>query len=407
VVCLADDLTGASDCGVAPARAGLASRILLDPARLSPQIQATAIDMRTRGLSPDEAAARMEAVLRAHGGLPGAILYQKLDSLMRGNWAFELASLRRALAAAFPGARAPLAIVAPAFPETGRVTREGVVWVGAQRIEAFDPARNAAEGDIAGQLGRAGVRALVVPIATLRAGTTRVIEIIEAARERFEGVVFDAEEPSDLERVAEVGLGVEGPTLWAGSGGLIRHLAGRLGAVRTAPVRPVPEGPIVIAVGSRSPIARAQLARLEMSGRARLVRLPAGPASEADARSPAASALCEALAGGTPVAVGIESDEAGGAERPELSEMLASVLAPHLRMAGALVMTGGETARRILDRAGLDVLVPIGEIEPGTTLALTVEPGYGRAIIMKAGAFGDADTLVRSVDFLTGSASPG
>jgi uncharacterized protein YgbK (DUF1537 family) len=92
---------------------------------------------------------------------------------------------------------------------------------------------------------------------------------------------------------------------------------------------------------------------------------------------------------------------------------LADIVGPRLARVGGLLATGGETARRLLDRAGISALELGGELEvgipwgvalgraarPGLLLdpqasgAIGLEPCF--PIISKAGAFGDSGTLVR------------
>jgi 4-hydroxythreonine-4-phosphate dehydrogenase len=67
---------------------------------------------------------------------------------------------------------------------------------------------------------------------------------------------------------------------------------------------------------------------------------------------------------------------------------------------GALVATGGETARAILDTWGIQRLRLLGEVEPG--LPWSVTDGWRRALIVltKAGSFGSPGTLLHCRDFL-------
>lgn len=73
----------------------------------------------------------------------------------------------------------------------------------------------------------------------------------------------------------------------------------------------------------------------------------------------------------------------------------------HVRHADGLVLTGGATARAVLEILGVETLEVSGEIEPGVPWAV----GAGRfgeiAIVTKAGGFGDTLTLQRAVQFLT------
>ncbi|MFC6744605.1 nucleotide-binding domain containing protein [Methylobacterium persicinum] len=84
---------------------------------------------------------------------------------------------------------------------------------------------------------------------------------------------------------------------------------------------------------------------------------------------------------------------------PRLAQALAEALAPVALQIGALAATGGETAAALLTRFAVQGIQLADEIEPGVSLGLTL----GRLsipIATKAGAFGDADSLVRIRDRL-------
>jgi uncharacterized protein YgbK (DUF1537 family) len=66
--------------------------------------------------------------------------------------------------------------------------------------------------------------------------------------------------------------------------------------------------------------------------------------------------------------------------------------------ADALVVTGGYTARRLLERLDVPELRVCGELEPGIPWC-TIE-GPVPTVVTKAGGFGDAGTLRRLVDRL-------
>ena len=76
-----------------------------------------------------------------------------------------------------------------------------------------------------------------------------------------------------------------------------------------------------------------------------------------------------------------------------LCQGLAGLLAPLAGMIGALVSTGGETARAILCAMHYRGLRLVGEIEPGVPLSIAAGP-RPMAVITKAGAFGNRDTLL-------------
>jgi uncharacterized protein YgbK (DUF1537 family) len=106
---LADDLTGAADAGIAFARRGWAAFVAWGDSPSGADVLALDADSRhrrrrRRGLSTRE-------LLRTHQ-IPGARLFKKMDSTLRGQPAAEIAALLAALRQA--GHRA-MAVVAPPF----------------------------------------------------------------------------------------------------------------------------------------------------------------------------------------------------------------------------------------------------------------------------------------------------
>jgi uncharacterized protein YgbK (DUF1537 family)/GNAT superfamily N-acetyltransferase len=272
VTILADDLTGAADCGLAFLRAGFPVTVGLGAA----PGPVAAIDLDTRR-RPDAAAVRTAAA-SAEG-----LLYLKIDSTLRGHVAEEVR-------AALDGAGLARAVVAPAFPAQGRTVRGGQVHVD----------------------GRPG-RSLA-------------------------GIV-DAETDDDLRAIVD-SVGDE-PVLWAGSAGLAAHVAATLPAPGFEPEPVRADGPVLIAVGS--PEAAHQVAAIAASDDIVLTGEDLGPA------------------------VAARRDEIGG-----------------------LVVTGGATARAVMEALEERTITLAGEVEPGVPVGRL---GSGLPIVTKAGGFGGPATL--------------
>jgi 4-hydroxythreonine-4-phosphate dehydrogenase len=84
----------------------------------------------------------------------------------------------------------------------------------------------------------------------------------------------------------------------------------------------------------------------------------------------------------------------------QLTAALASMVQPIAAIVGALVVTGGETARAVFEAWGVNRLRLIGEVEPG--LPYSVTSGWSRElpVLTKAGAFGNPETLLNCLHFL-------
>jgi uncharacterized protein YgbK (DUF1537 family) len=152
-----------------------------------------------------------------------------------------------------------------------------------------------------------------------------------------------------------------------GSGGLAAAYAPALGKLhrRAAKAVGLPRSnrPAVFWIGSLHPAATVQMDRLEASGLPyRLVR--------------------------------VDMDRA----QTDVSELVASIQRGEL---GALVLSGGATARRVLENLGAKAIEIRGESIPGAPWG-TIVAGVadGSTVITKSGGFGDPDAFVRIVGLL-------
>jgi len=215
---LADDLTGALDS--AARFVPLAGRVAVGWSASAPD-GAAAFDSGTRDL---DAAAARAAIARfvplLDGGEPA---FKKIDSLLRGHVALELAACMQ---------RFDRCVLAPAFPFQGRITRDG-----RQLMRVGDGWRDTGV-DLPAALRALGVE---VPMR-------------------------DAVTDADLDAIVTEGMRLPGRVLWCGTGGLAGALAGRA----PAPC-PTLTGPILALVGSDHPVTRTQLAAVPASLRSALV----------------------------------------------------------------------------------------------------------------------------------------
>jgi uncharacterized protein YgbK (DUF1537 family) len=80
-----------------------------------------------------------------------------------------------------------------------------------------------------------------------------------------------------------------------------------------------------------------------------------------------------------------------------------ALVVQHATRADGLVLTGGATARAVLELLHITSLTVCGEIEPGVPWCVASGPSGPVTVVTKAGGFGDERTLQRAVLFLAGS----
>jgi uncharacterized protein YgbK (DUF1537 family) len=308
---------------------------------------------------------------------------------------------------------AGLAIVAPAFPATGRTLHQAGVLVHGEPLESTDTWKldNADRpANVRTMLEDEGLRCESIDVETLRGDAQTLRNRIETtANEGTQALVVDAHTGDDLKRLALITLQVERPLFWVGSGGLARELAALPGLFEAPPrdalVHEKQDGAILILVGSLSSVSERQCALLrERASVAEMILPPAvlrAGEEHADWRV-WQSKIGDSLLKRADLLVRIGRDESfDPAEGAHLSSALAALVAPHFGHVGGLIATGGETARAMLSAAGIGSLDLLAEVEAGVAVARPSAPQPSRpAIVTKAGAFGSEHALLGAWEHL-------
>lgn len=310
------------------------------------------------------------------------VRYVKIDSLVRGP-----------VRAMVDGCRKDhrQLLVCPALPSAGRTVVDGVVLMddaaldvsGAWRLELATPPASLGE--------------LLAPAATAWIGPTSTPPL------RHDTILCaDARTDDDLDRLAD--LVTRRMLLPIGAAGLFGALARRRAIVAGAEYHkptdhdaPVDDHlgdgrdvrGVLVVVGTGSTRAHAQIAGLHRAG-ASVVELDpqsAAPSISATARS----TICR---GGSVVVHWRQSARTDPRRSAALSETLADIVAD---VAAAdqrvsLVLTGGQTARSVLDRLHVTTLRPTSVVHHGAVVATT---NQGRLVGIRPGSFGNGDSLVR------------
>ena len=404
---IADDLTGAADCAIAFAKVGLETLVIWNEVGES-NGPVVALNTESRFLSPDDAACRQVTGLAARHS-PGVLVYKKIDSTLRGQPAAELAAMCDFLAT-MRGGRAPMALVAPAFPSLGRSTEKGsvrIVGCALEETPLWARDHTYCSAHLPDILSHVGMSSEILPLAIIRSGIIATAAALADARARgVAAVVCDAIEESDLAIIAAASLPVASELVWVGSGGLAIHLARLVGNADSLALTAISQSsgrPVLVVVGSVAEASRRQAAYLAEHGLAHPLEIGAaalfaGPCSECwrEIRDDAVLHLDA----GRDVVVLIAADAHPDLSRGgELAALFAELVVPILPAAGGLVVTGGDTANALLTRLGVHALRLVAELEPGVPLGITIGP-LALPVASKAGAFGDEATLARCLALL-------
>ena len=389
VIIIADDLTGAADCGIAFTVAGIETFVATG-GKPPPLTRVVAVDTDSRALPAAEAARRTAAAAeralaaKDSGSAKdaGGVLYKKIDSTLRGNPGSEIAAI----------AKGAFVVAAPAFPAAGRTMRGGEVLVQGVPLGDTGLWRNSGmsgPSTLAEMLRAEGVETAVVPLQQIRASAG---DALRAAAEGASAVVCDAETDGDLALIARASARLPRRVVWAGSSGLARQLPKALG-LRPGPAPQLPprrKGPVLTLVGSRAGASRAQADALASAPG--VFSLLLQPEALLARRQPGEE-LERALREGRDCVVAIDvTRELDLGKALELAQALSDFAAPHATRSSGVIATGGDTARALLASLDLSGIALLGEIEPGVPFGLA----GSLLLVTKAGAFGSRETLLRA-----------
>ena len=412
VAIVADDLTGAADCAAAFAAAGRRPWVLLEPSgtpRTAPDgCDVIALSANSRDVGPRAGGEAMAAAVRELAAISPHIWFKKIDSTLRGHLSLEFQIVTELV-------DPEVTLVCPAFPRAGRILRRGRTHVHGTPLEQTPLWQKAGGGSahLPTMLAFGDRPPSSIGISELRSG-----ELTESLHTVAHGgvLVVDAETDRDLDAIVRLGLESGRGILWVGSAGLAGALASALGpAADDVFDHGVPPdgdersqcGTVLVVVGSGSEQSQRQLAELRRSCDAEIVILPVvGLLGREPAMRETALELVEAaLVSHRDAVVAIEpigsiwpntihSELAG-----RVGEMVGAV-AGHF---AALVLTGGDTARAVLQATGVTGLRVLGNVEDGIPMSRATPTG--QRVVTKAGAFGDDHSLSRAVQLL--HAEPG
>jgi uncharacterized protein YgbK (DUF1537 family) len=423
---IADDLTGATDTAACFAQGGLATIVRLgwetgsssaravSPEPASGEIDVVSLSTGSRGLSPQVAVRRVERALAWLGGsgfeLPETFFYKKIDSMLRGHPALELGALMGTLGL-------DRALVAPAFPAQGRITRDGWQVISGGRRSSLNHRINLAE--VFAGSGRANGQVCRYPVHTVSRA-----EVQQGWRPDGAGVyVADAETEADLDRLAR--SAVEGGLhLACGSAGLARSLwrCGVVGAEgrknrgirlssqsasRPSP-SPIPapgavgasnvaagnasagKTPTLVVAGSRSTALERQVqaardrgvvvVRPGLDWLERVDFQPCGPVT----------ILVETLRGGRAAILTTAGLPESTQEAAQVATRLAEAAGELVEngLVGGLILIGGDTALAVCRRLGASLIGLEGEPVPGVASGVLLDGACpGLPVITRAGGF--------------------
>ncbi len=406
ILIIADDLTGAADSAVQFRRMGFSAVVLARPAEHQAMLrraQVVSLSLNTRDASPAAVRRIWERKAPTVRALAqGALVYQKIDSTLRGHPALEVR-----LVLDYLGASA--AIIAPAFPKLGRHTIDGVHRVYGVPLAETEYARTQtrvrATSHLPELLALGGdAPPPHLPWQVIDDGVDVVAQWLqERLDEPCRLITADAADEPHLDILTQAVLPLAGRVLMVGSAGW----AERLAIACKELMADGPAGPGVLGVvGSLSAIATRQVQVASQAG-ATVVQLPSLTAHAMPGETASDwQALTHALAVGrfailwtSPGDLRTTSRAAGQRVLRSLAGTVRELLST--TPVSGLVLVGGDTAQAVFRALRASGLVLVGEVAPGVPYGRLLDgPFAGLPTATKAGGFGADTVLAECLTFL-------
>jgi len=384
---LADDLTGACDSAapIASVSGGVPVFLGLKPS-VSSEDPVWAIDLDVRDASPK--VARDSARRAARSVDQQGRVFIKVDSSGRG-------PIRELLDGTSQGAPLRAVLLAPALPGQGTAVVGG-------RIR-FRGHRSGDGPDLACLIepeGRDGRPAHLIKLPVVRRGALALVRDIERAIDAgMERIIVDSDDEECLRAIAGAWLRLDSVGV-AGSSGMARALASLAGPMRR-PAAPklLPNGPIVVVVGSPSPVAQGQVNNL--LGTWPIRRTQQVPGSDSIEMS-------DDRDGVVVFQVRSESAERDRGEKARAVAEAAATWVNQTGNVGGVVLVGGTTARAFMTEMRVTVLEIAGEQSPGIARgrAMRGSDHTPLTFFTKSGGFGYPDALSHLLDELRKGSAP-
>ncbi len=386
------------------------------------------MNVDSRHLSGAAAKARTQEAVRWLYSLGCRRFYKKIDSTLRGNWVSETRGMLAELGW-------ELAVVAPAYPEAGRITVGGYQLVDGKLVHdspyAQDPLSPVTESHLPSILEASGLSVGHLDLRIVMRGWEAIAgEIARLYQSGIRLVSADATRREDLLAIAEAIKTTPYRILPVGSAGLAEALVTRsvlagaelLGVAKPKPLLPTAsKRPVLILNGSANPVSLAQVRHASEHMRTLVLDIRQLLLAEDDALHHLTRQVLQNLLAGLDVLVtaatslehvrrdralardlGMTPWQLGAAISAALAR-LARTIADEDLLAG-LVIAGGDTAAAVcaaLPETRLEILEEVLPAIPCHQLvgALPLR------LVTKSGGFGAPETLLRIAEHLrlTGS----
>lgn len=419
---IADDITGASDCGGQLIHYGLnVSVILNNNSIIEGDREAIIYNTDSRSVPQEEAYTKVKCICEKIKDDKYDIVYKKIDSTMRGN-------IGKEINAVYDVFKPDFVLIAPGYPENGRQIINGIHFLNNKQLHetevANDPKTPVTDSNITRLIQKQSNKDIGhISCGDLHEGFEKVAILLEEFKKNnISYITVDSIQGSDLEELAELIFKTRYSTIWVGSAGLMNYLPKVYGLNQKSmdlSIKPA-EKPVLLVVGSVSSIGRVQLEHLlklkdviglEMTSSEVLIDNEFKEKEINRLKNEAKKAFNEKKNIALFSSNNVKEIQAIGAKIGKNPIELSNIIADNLgELAVELInaldinhlfLTGGDTAYQVLDKLDVKELRLMDEVEPGIPIGYT-KTNKEIYAITKAGNFGSELAMINALNKLKG-----
>ncbi|MFO6297717.1 D-threonate kinase [Rahnella selenatireducens] len=424
---IADDFTGANDTGVALVAQGMSVCVQFDitgSVEKNRAGHALIYSTDSRAMSAADAALKVtQAVLVASPvSTEEGWVFKKIDSTLRGNLGAETEAALMAL-------DCPLAIVAPAVPELGRVVKDGLCYVNDRLLTetefATDPKTPVSTASVGGRLAdQTSLRQHHISLEALRSGDFQA-QLFALTASGVRIVVADSQTADDLNLIIRAAESLPFRPLLVGASGLSHALAQHCLTPQISPVNITERtaAPLLAVIGSMSEIAAQQIAFVQQHRPVLLIDIDVLRLFSADSDrllTTLSAEIRHAVAEGKHCFIRTRQNEEqrhsvalfcqqnhisrpqmGGRIAAFLGQLIQNVLQQLETKPGGLYLSGGDIALAVARALGAKGFEIKGQIAGCVPWGFLLDGPLNRLPVMtKAGGFGTENTLLEVLRFI-------
>lgn len=418
---IADDLTGANDCGIKLAQNGFETKVILNEGNADITDNSSYVfNSNSRAMNKNKSYEINKKIAQKIKNNDFDLIYKKIDSTLRGHIISEIEAVNEVL-------NFDLIIIAPAFPEMNRTTKNGKHFVHKQLIADTgfknDPIFPIYDSEIKTLLNaNHNIEVNNLYLENIRDEKAFDDKIGYIKQNTIKYIISDIEEENDFKLLINNIKKNFKKVLWVGSAGLIKHLTPEKSELNHNHSSPNSSQTITIS-SSMSDISISQIKQatnnsVETIGLGINVYELVKRYNE-NYYLDYVNIGINHLKKYKHLIIYAENDEISNQDLNDYIEnhnissddvskiIVKSVTNIFIEIfknikCDSIILIGGDTANEVLTQLKINSLKLLGEIEEGVPYSSTNSYNGKINIVTKAGAFGNQNTILNTINYLEG-----